>query len=95
MTKQKTIIGISILVVFMAVAFAGTVLAAESMTITGTVNDDGMIVDDSGTIYEIAEGDKSDEVMQKTGSKVEVQGMVEEADGGNKTITIESYKVLE
>jgi len=95
MTKQKSIIAISILVVFMAVAFAGSVWAAEAMTIVGTVNDDGKIVDESGVIYEIADSEKSDEVANKTGVKIEVKGMVEEADGGAKTITIESYKVVE
>lgn len=95
MAKQYKIIGIGVLVVFMAFAFSGSLWAAEAKTIVGTVNDDGMIVDEKGVIYEIAEGDMSDEIAEKTGEKIEVKGMVEESDGGNMTIMIESYKVVE
>jgi len=94
MTK-RTSIAMSILVVFLLTGFAGSILAGEAKTIVGTVNDDGQLVDDSGAIYEIAENSNSAAVSEKAGSKVEVKGMVEEDSGGNKTIMIESFKVLE
>ena len=94
MTK-RTSIAMSILVVFLLTGFAGSILAGESKTIVGTVNDDGQLVDDSGAIYEIAENNNSEAVAEKTGSKVEVKGLVEEDSGGNKMITIESFKVIE
>ena len=65
------------------------------MTIVGVANDDGQIVDDSGVIYEIAENSNSEAVAEKTGNKVEVTGMVEEDSSGNKTLVIESFKVIE
>lgn len=85
----------NILVVFLVAAFAGSILAGESMTIVGTVNEDGQIVADSGTIFEIGDNDKSDAVSENSGTKVEVKGMVEEDSSGNKTIMIESFKVIE
>ena len=94
MTK-RTSIAISILVVFLLTGFAGSILAGESKTIVGTVNDDGQLVDDSGAIFEIGENDKSDEVANNSGTKVEVMGTVEEDSSGNKTIMIESFKVIE
>ncbi len=93
MTKRTTII-MSILVVFLMAAFAGSILAGEAMTIVGVVNNDGQIVDDSGAIYEIGENSNSSAIAEKTGNKVEVVGMVEE-DSGTKTIIIESFKVIE
>ncbi len=95
MKKHRRIIGISILIVFLAVAFAGSIWAGETMTIVGIVNDDGDIVDQSGQIFEVADNDKAMEVSEKSGAKVEVKGMVEEGDSGLKTITIESYRILE
>jgi hypothetical protein len=77
------------------VAFAGSILAGEAKTIVGIVNDDGQIVDDSGAVFKIAESDNSDEVSENSGTKFEVKGMVEEDSNGNKTIMIESFKVLE
>ncbi len=93
--RKKSIIGMSILVVFMAALFVGAVWAADSMTIVGTVSDDGNIVDESGKVYAIGENDKSAEVSEQSGKKVEVKGTVEEGTGGNQTIMIESYKVVE
>jgi hypothetical protein len=95
MMRKKSIIGISLLVVFLAALVAGSVGAAESMTIVGTVSDDGNIVDENGKIYEIGDNDKTAEVSEQSGKKVEVKGTVEEGTGGNQTIMVESYKVIE
>ena len=95
MIRKKSIIGMTILVVFMAALVVGSVWAAESMTIVGTVSDDGNIVDEGGKIYQIGENDKAAEVSEQSGKKVEVKGTVEESTGGNQTIMVESYKVIE
>jgi hypothetical protein len=93
--KKRTFVIMSILVVFLMAAFAGSIFAGESMTIVGTVNDDGQIVDNSGAVFEIGENDKSEAVSENSGNKVEVIGTVEEDSSGNKTIMIESFKVIE
>jgi len=86
---------LSVLVVFAVLAFCGAAIAADSMTIVGTINEDGVLVDDSGTLYMLGEDDKGAEVAENSGKKVEVKGTVEESSDGTKTITIESYKVME
>ena len=95
MTSKKSIIGMSVLVVFLAALFVGSVWAAETMTIVGTVSDDGNIVAENGQTYQIGDNDKAAEVSEQSGKKVEVKGTVEEGSGGNQTIMIESYQVLE
>ena len=95
MLRKKSVIGMSLLIVFMAALVAGSVWAAESKTIVGTVSDDGNIVDDGGKIYMIGDNDKAAEVSEQSGKKIEVTGMVEESSDGNQTIMIESYKIVE
>ena len=93
MTKGKRII-MTILSVLLVAAFAGSILADEKMTIVGVVTEDGLIVDQKGVIYEIGENDKFEAVTENTDAKVEVKGTVQEDDGGNKIIMIDSFKVL-
>ena len=90
---KKQLIGI--LVIVAVVAFCGAALAGQSMTIVGTINDDGVLVDQKGALYMLGEDEKSEELAENTGQKVEVKGTVEESSDGAKTITIESYKVME
>ena len=94
MTKEKRF-ALSVLFTFLMAAFAGSILAGENMTIVGVVTDDGLIVDKSGTIYEIGENENFEAVAENTEVKVEVKGMVEVNEGGNKIIMIESFRVLE
>ena len=94
MTKGRCL-ALSILLTFLMAAFAGNMLAGEQMTIVGVVTEDGLIVDKNGVIYEIAENDQFEAVTENTDVKMEVKGTVEEDDGGNKIIMIESFKVLE
>jgi hypothetical protein len=90
---KKQLLGV--LVVFAIFAFCGAAIAGESMTIVGTINDDGVLVDEGGALYMLGEDDKSAEVAENSGQKVEVKGTVEESSDGKKTIAVESYKVME
>ena len=90
---KKQLLGV--LVVFAIFAFCGAAIAAESTTIVGTINDDGVLVDEGGALYMLGEDEKGEEVAENAGKKVEVKGTVEEASDGTKTIAVESYKVME
>ena len=90
---NKQLLGV--LVVFAIFAFCGAAIVGESMTIVGTINDDGVLVDEGGVLYLLGEDDKSAEVAENSGQKIEVKGTVEESSDGTKTIAIESYKVME
>jgi len=91
--QQKQLFGI--LVIFAIFAFCGTAIAGQSMTIVGTINDDGVLVDQKGELYIIGEDEKSEELTENAGQKVEVKGTMEESSDGTKTIAIESYKVMQ
>ena len=94
MTKAKCLT-MSILFVILVAAFAGSLLAGETMTVVGVVTDDGLIVDKNGVIFEIGENDNFEAVAENTDIKVEVTGMVEEDENGNKIMMIDSFKVLD
>ena len=94
MTRGKRFI-ISILFVLLTAALTGSLMADETKTIVGVVTQDGLIVDKSGTIYEIGENDNFDAVTEQIDVKIEVKGLVAEDVGGNKVIMVESFKVLE
>ena len=93
MTKCK-VMALSILLTLLMATFTGSIMAGEKMTIVGMVTDDGLIVDKQGTIYEIGENKNFDAVTEHADARVEVTGTVEEDDGGNKIIMVDSYKVL-
>ena len=90
---SKAFIGI-LCIAFIGFGAISTAIAADEMKITGTVNDDGQLVDESGQVYEIAEDSVGAEAMEFSGEKISVTGMVEEADG-TKTIVIKSFKPLD
>ena len=83
-----------IFVVVLIAMVSAIAVAAEDVTITGTVNESYQIVDDSGTVYDVAESEKGNDVVELIGKKVEVMGTVVD-DDGTKVITIVSYKVIE
>jgi hypothetical protein len=74
--------------------FAGAALSGGDVTIVGTLNEDNQIVDDAGAVYDVAENDMGEEVMEHVGKKLQVKGTVMEEEDA-KMITITSYTVLE
>jgi hypothetical protein len=68
-------------------------LSADTRTITGTVNDYYQIETDDGTVYDVVENEKGDEVAEQVGMRVKVTGTVEE-DEDMKLINITSYTIL-
>ena len=94
MSKKKCLVMSILLTLLMAVCAAG-IRAGETMTIVGVITEDGLIVDKSGVIYEIGENEKFEAVTEHTDVKIEVTGLVESDEGGNKIFMVESFKVLE
>ena len=92
--NKKSLIGMLCAVVFLAVLVMPAICAAEEMTITGQVSEEGTIVTDSGDEYTIADNDQKDELMENAGKKVTVMGAVTE-DEGTKTVSVSSYEVIE
>jgi hypothetical protein len=90
---RKAVYGI--LMIFLVLGFVGYAFAGTDVKVVGTVGDDNTITDDSGAVYQIGDNDKTDEIAEHAGKKVEIMGTVEEASDGSKTIMINSYKLVE
>ena len=82
-----------ILVLSFVSMFAGFAIGGD-VTIVGTVNDENQLVDNAGTVYEVADNEKGEELMEHVGKKIQVMGTVMEGDDG-KLITITSFTVVE
>lgn len=82
-----------ILILSFVSMFAGFAIGGD-VTIVGTVNDENQLVDNAGTVYEVADNEKGQELMEHVGKKIQVMGTVMEGDDG-KLITITSYTVIE
>ena len=94
MSKKTKKIVTGILIIGFIALLAGIAAAADEVSITGTVNEDSQLVADSGTVYDIGDTEKGNEVMELVGKKVSVKGTVMEAEG-TKIITITAFDVIE
>ncbi len=73
----------------------GLAIAAENVTIVGTVMDGFRIVSEDGYPYEVEDTDKGNElVLQYIGYKVEVTGTVKD-EIDYKSIVVDSFRVIE
>ncbi len=93
MKKNAKKILVAILIMGLTVFLSGSAVAGSEISITGTVNEDGQLVDDSGMTYDLAENDEGSEIMEMVGQKVTVKGTVMEAEG-TKIITVSEFKLL-
>lgn len=87
--------GLRVLLVCLLVAMgAGMAVAQDNMTISGTINDADQLVSEDGQTYDIADTDQGAALLENAGQKVKVTGAVE-ASGDLKTITVESFEVVQ
>ena len=82
-----------ILIIGFVSMFAGFAIGGN-VTIVGTVNDEYQIVDEAGTVYDVEDNEKGQEITEHVGQKIQVKGTVMEDEDG-KMITITSYTVIE
>jgi hypothetical protein len=94
MKKNKKYLFIGFLAMLMIAFLSGPAISADSVTILGIVNASYQIVTDNDQVYEIAESEKGDELIELVDKKVKVTGTVED-DDGTKVITVTSYEVIE
>jgi hypothetical protein len=67
---------------------------ADEVTISGIVNENYEIIADDGTVYEVADTDMGNDLLNHVGKTVDVTGEVID-EGGVKVINVKSYKILE
>ncbi len=91
MIRSKGII--TVMTVLLSIALiAGTSLAGETM-VSGKVTADNQLLSDDGQVYDVADTENGNKLLEHTEKKVAVKGTVAEKDG-MKTITVTSFKVL-
>jgi len=94
MEKKMKPIFLGILIIGLTVFLSGIAMAGAELSISGVINDDGQLVGDDGTAYDIAENEEGDQIIEMVGSKVTVKGTVMEAEG-TKIITVSTFKIIE
>ncbi len=94
MKKTSKVICIVASLFILSAMFAGVSSAGKSVTIVGYVNDQYQIVDDEGTVYEIADSEKGEEVAELVDRKLRVTGSLMDADG-TPIIEIIMYEVID
>ena len=93
---RKRIVAGTVVVLTASLFFCTQVFAAE-VTVIGKVNDNYQIVLDDGTVYEVADNDMGNDLLERhTGKTVQVTGkVVESPDSGEKIINVFAYTVLD
>ena len=75
-------------------AFPLAAMASEPVTIQGEINDSYQIVDSNGQVYEIAETEKGNDLVENhIGEKAKVVGTLQQ-DQDVKIITITEFEIL-
>ena len=86
----KIIAAMAVLLSITLMAAAG--LAGETM-VSGKVTADNQLLSDDGQVYEVADTENGNKLLEQMEKKVAVKGTVAEKEG-MKTITVTSFKVL-
>jgi hypothetical protein len=94
MDKKFRWIAAGIICIFSFILICSNPVFAGEITITGMINDTYQIVADNGTVYEVADTDMGNDLLNNVGKTVEVTGEVNEEEGV-KVINVKSYKILE
>lgn len=93
MHKNPKRLLLGILIICFVSMFSGFAFGGGIATVLGTINDENQIVDNTGTVYEVADNAMGKEVMAHVGQKIQAKGTVIE-DEGLKMITITSYTII-
>lgn len=93
--KQKKIKSMMVLITLVLIsAIPLAAMASEPVTIQGEVNDSFQIVDSNGQVYEIAETEKGNDLVENhIGEKAKVVGTVQQ-DQDVKIITVTAFEIL-
>ena len=94
MDKKFRWIAAGIICVFSFILICSNPVFAGEITITGMINDTYQIVAENGTVYEVADTDMGNDLLNHVGKTVEVIGAVVEEEGV-KVFNVKSYKILE
>ena len=94
MKNKSKIFYFVISLIILVTMVTGISLAGNTVTIFGHVNEDYQIVDEKGAVYEVADSEKGDEVLELVGKQVKVTGNLMDADG-TPIINVTLYEVID
>lgn len=94
MKKKSKIIYLITSIFILTIMLIGISSAGNTITIVGFVNEDYQIVDQKGAVYEVADNEKGDEVLELVGKQVKVTGNLMDADD-TPIINITLYEVID
>ena len=91
MIKPKGIITV-MAVLISIILMAGPCLAGDTV-VSGKVTAENQLLSDDGQVYEVADTENGNKLLEHMDKKVAVKGSVAEKDG-MKTITVTSFKII-
>jgi hypothetical protein len=94
MKKKSKIIYLITSVFILTIMLVGVSAAGNTITIVGFVNEDYQIADQKGAVFEVADSEKGDEVLELVGKQVKVTGNLMDADG-TPIINVTLYEVID
>jgi hypothetical protein len=90
--KKKTMI---ILMTVLTLVFTVSIgVAEEPVMLKGQVTEDNQLMTEDGELYDIAESENGEQVMDMVGETVEVRGTLIDSED-TKVIQVESFTVVE
>ena len=85
---------ISVVALTLVAFLSGAAYADDEKTIMGTVNENYQIVSTDGTVFEVADNDAGDKVVDFIGQMIRVTGTIEEHEN-TQIITITNYVLVQ
>ena len=92
MIRPKGIIAVMAVLISITL-MAGTGLAGGETMVSGKVTADNQLLGEDGQVYEVADTDNGNKLLEQMEKKVTVKGTVAEKDGV-KMITVTSFEIL-
>lgn len=88
---KMMVVGIAIAMLMVVPFYA---VAADTVTITGEINDSYQIIDTEGQVYEVADTTQGNELVENhIGEKAKVTGTIEQ-DQEVKIITVTAFQIV-
>lgn len=94
MQVMKKAVAIGLLAMVLIGVTFGAGLALEPVVIQGQVTEDNQLMDEAGIVFDSADTEAGNEMVENVGQKVEIEGTLME-DEGIKVISVESFRTIE
>ena len=94
MKHYARIFSTGLFALILVISLCGTGFSSDMASISGKITAENELVADDGQVYNIADTEGGQNLLQNVDKTVEVKGTVSEKDG-KKEITVDSFRVVE